>query len=95
MGIPARLVLATGNAGKLREVREFLAPWHTEVRSLDFDDHPFCIERWREPCALWGATESYLDEILIDDAGERMFVCSDTEYCAARQPTARDGGEAP
>jgi XTP/dITP diphosphohydrolase len=34
VGIPARLVLATGNAGKLREMREILAPWHTEVRSL-------------------------------------------------------------
>ena len=27
MSIPARLVLATGNAGKLREMREILAPW--------------------------------------------------------------------
>ncbi len=34
MSIPARLVLATGNAGKLREMREILAPWQAEVRSL-------------------------------------------------------------
>ena len=34
MGIPARLVLATGNAGKLREMREILAPWQVDVRSL-------------------------------------------------------------
>ena len=81
--------------GAGREKRVYAVPPYTEVRSLDFDDHPFCIERWREPCALCGATESYLDEILIDDAGERMFVCSDTEYCAARQPAVRDGGEAP
>jgi XTP/dITP diphosphohydrolase len=33
-GIPERLVLATGNAGKLREMREILAPWHVEVRAL-------------------------------------------------------------
>jgi len=32
--IPARLVLATGNAGKLREMREILAPWQVDVRSL-------------------------------------------------------------
>lgn len=32
--VPARLVLATGNAGKLREMREILAPWQVEVRSL-------------------------------------------------------------
>jgi XTP/dITP diphosphohydrolase len=30
--IPPRLVLATGNAGKLREMREILAPWAVEVR---------------------------------------------------------------
>jgi XTP/dITP diphosphohydrolase len=29
--LPARLVLATGNAGKLREMRAILAPWHVEV----------------------------------------------------------------
>ena len=34
MGIPHRLVLATGNAGKLREMREILAPWRVDVRSL-------------------------------------------------------------
>jgi len=28
---PARVVLATGNAGKLREMREILARWHVEV----------------------------------------------------------------
>jgi XTP/dITP diphosphohydrolase len=32
--LPARLVLATGNAGKLREMRAILAPWHVEVRAL-------------------------------------------------------------
>jgi XTP/dITP diphosphohydrolase len=34
MGIPDRLVLATGNAGKLREMREILAPWRVDVRAL-------------------------------------------------------------
>jgi XTP/dITP diphosphohydrolase len=33
-GLPERLVLATGNAGKLRELREILAPWNVEVRPL-------------------------------------------------------------
>jgi XTP/dITP diphosphohydrolase len=31
-GLPPRLVLATGNAGKLREIREILAPWQVDVR---------------------------------------------------------------
>lgn len=32
--LPPAVVLATGNAGKLREMREILAPWGVEVRSL-------------------------------------------------------------
>ena len=31
LALPARLVLATGNAGKLREMRAILAPWNVEV----------------------------------------------------------------
>jgi XTP/dITP diphosphohydrolase len=30
--LPERLVLATGNAGKLRELRELLVPWNVDVR---------------------------------------------------------------
>lgn len=37
--LPARLVLATGNAGKLRELRALLAPWRVEVLPLcEFTD---------------------------------------------------------
>jgi XTP/dITP diphosphohydrolase len=32
--LPGTVVLATGNAGKLREMREILAPWHVAVRAL-------------------------------------------------------------
>lgn len=28
---------------------------------------------------------AYRDEVLTDDAGSRMFVCSDTDYCATHQ----------
>ena len=33
-GLPPRLVLATGNPGQLREMREILAPWRVDVRPL-------------------------------------------------------------
>jgi alpha-D-ribose 1-methylphosphonate 5-phosphate C-P lyase len=59
---------------------------------IDFDDHPFEIERWEEACALCGSAASYLDEVITDDHGGRMFVCSDTDYCRRRQGEA--GGEA-
>lgn len=32
--LPATVVLATGNEGKLREMRDILAPWNVEVRSV-------------------------------------------------------------
>ncbi len=60
-------------------------PPYTQVKSLDFEDHPFRVETWNECCDLCGSRESYLDEIILDDAGTRRFVCSDTEYCNDRQ----------
>ena len=52
------------------------------MKSLDFDDHPFEIQRWDQACAICGSVESFLDEVVTDDKGGRMFVCSDTDYCA-------------
>jgi alpha-D-ribose 1-methylphosphonate 5-phosphate C-P lyase len=71
--------------GAGREQRIYALPPHTRVESLDFDDHPFDPSRPDHPCALCGATDSYLDEVITDDAGGRMFVCSDTDYCAGRR----------
>jgi alpha-D-ribose 1-methylphosphonate 5-phosphate C-P lyase len=93
--------------GAGREKRIYAVPPYTKVKSLDFEDHPFEIETWDEPCALCAATDSYLDEVVTDDKGGRMFVCSDSDYCADRRdaghvgpglPTApkaisRDGGK--
>jgi len=55
------------------------------VKSLDFEDHPFRVQEFREPCGLCGATGAYLDEVVLDDRGGRMFVCSDTDFCEARR----------
>ena len=71
--------------GAGRERRLYAVPPYTPVRSLDFDDHPFEVERWSQACALCGATDSFLDEIITDDAGTRMMVCSDTDYCTRRR----------
>jgi alpha-D-ribose 1-methylphosphonate 5-phosphate C-P lyase len=70
--------------GAGREKRIYALPPHTPVKSLDFEDHPFRIEGWSEPCARCGARDSYLDEIVVDDHGGRRFVCSDTDYCDGR-----------
>jgi alpha-D-ribose 1-methylphosphonate 5-phosphate C-P lyase len=71
--------------GAGREKRIYAIPPHTEVVSLDFEDHPFEVNRFDEPCGLCGATEVYLDEVILDDAGGRMFVCSDTDHCESRR----------
>lgn len=71
--------------GAGREKRIYAIPPYTDVKSLDFDDHPFEVQRWGEPCAICGSTESFLDEVVTDDQGGRMFVCSDTDYCREQQ----------
>ncbi len=71
--------------GAGREKRIYAVPPYTEVRSLDFEDHPFRPIRAPQACTLCGSTTSYLDEVVTDDRGGRMFVCSDTDYCNTRQ----------
>ncbi|WP_316896379.1 alpha-D-ribose 1-methylphosphonate 5-phosphate C-P-lyase PhnJ [Pseudodesulfovibrio indicus] len=71
--------------GAGREKRIYAIPPYTEVKSLDFEDFPFTVETWDQCCALCGAEDSYLDEVILNDAGERLFVCSDTDYCATRR----------
>ncbi|WP_295808701.1 alpha-D-ribose 1-methylphosphonate 5-phosphate C-P-lyase PhnJ [uncultured Nitratireductor sp.] len=77
--------------GAGREKRIYAVPPYTSVKSLDFEDHPFEIESWEHCCGLCGSTKSYLDEIVTDDAGGRLFVCSDTDYCNTRQEQGFQG----
>jgi alpha-D-ribose 1-methylphosphonate 5-phosphate C-P lyase len=80
--------------GAGREKRIYAVPPYTAVRSLDFEDHPFEPVRANAACALCGSRESYLDEVVTDDRGGRMFLCSDTDYCGERQAAVqRDAAE--
>ncbi|WP_239954612.1 alpha-D-ribose 1-methylphosphonate 5-phosphate C-P-lyase PhnJ [Pantoea sp. Z09] len=71
--------------GAGREKRIYALPPFTKVESLDFEDHPFSVQQWDEPCALCGSRHSYLDEVVMDDQGTRLFVCSDTDFCHQQQ----------
>ncbi len=70
--------------GAGREKRIYAVPPYTSVRSLDFEDHPFRPQRAPGRCALCGSDGTYLDEVVTDDRGGRMFVCSDTDWCEQR-----------
>ena len=85
-GMPALQLFGAG-----REKRIYAVPPYTRVRSLDFEDHPFTIQKWDVPCALCGAEDSFLDEVILDDAGDRMFVCSDSDYCGRRRADGHEG----
>ena len=79
--------------GAGREKRIYAIPPYTSVASLDFDDHPFRASRAPHPCGLCGATDSYLDEVVTDDKGGRLFVCSDTDHCETRRDAGHKGTE--
>ncbi|MGR3493812.1 alpha-D-ribose 1-methylphosphonate 5-phosphate C-P-lyase PhnJ [Citreimonas sp.] len=80
--------------GAGREQRIYALPPYTRVASLDFADHPFEASKADHPCGLCGSTDSYLDEVITDDAGGRMFVCSDTDHCETRQAAGHRGKDA-
>ncbi len=77
--------------GAGREKRIYAIPPHTKVVSLDFEDHPFEVQKFAKPCALCGAHGVYLDEVILDDKGGRMFVCSDTDFCEERREAGHVG----
>ncbi|MFM9942675.1 MAG: alpha-D-ribose 1-methylphosphonate 5-phosphate C-P-lyase PhnJ [Hyphomicrobiaceae bacterium] len=84
--------------GAGREKRIYAIPPHTHVVSLDFEDYPFEVNTFASPCGLCDATGVYLDEVILDDAGARMFVCSDTDHCESRRADGHRGsmlGDAP
>jgi len=87
--MPALQVFGAG-----REKRIYAIPPYTDVRSLDFEDHEFRPHRADAACALCGSEQSYLDEVVTDDHGGRMFVCSDTDHCASRRDAGHAGAAA-
>jgi alpha-D-ribose 1-methylphosphonate 5-phosphate C-P lyase len=71
--------------GAGREKRIYAVPPHTDVVSLEFEDHRFRVESFEnKQCRLCGSRESYLDELIDDANGKRTYQCSDTAFCAGR-----------
>jgi len=74
--------------GAGREKRLYAIPPYTDVRSLDFEDHPFRVEPQGQACEACGSTTSFLDEFSGDD-GIVRWTCSDTDWCRERREDAR------
>ncbi len=85
-GCPALQLFGAG-----REQRIYAVPPYSRAASLDFEDHPFDPGEWSDDCALCGSSDAYLDEVITDDAGGRMFVCSDTAHCRGRRKAGHIG----
>lgn len=71
--------------GAARERRLYALPPYTQAHSIDLEDHPFTTgKESAHKCAICGSGESYLDRIILDDAGHDLYACSDTECCTRR-----------
>jgi len=81
--------------GAGREQRIYAIPPFTHVVSLDFEDYPFVASKAPHDCDLCGDGSTYLDEVITDDQGGRMFVCSDTDHCSTRQAAGHRGPLSP
>ncbi|MCX7965089.1 MAG: alpha-D-ribose 1-methylphosphonate 5-phosphate C-P-lyase PhnJ [Syntrophorhabdaceae bacterium] len=65
-----------------REKRIYAIPPYTDVKPLEFEDYKFCVEDFKgKQCARCGSKGVFLDEIIDDETGKRIYVCSDTGYC--------------
>ena len=85
MDMPAIQLFGAG-----REQRIYALPPYTKVVSLDFEDYPFEASKAEHSCELCGSHDSYLDEVIVDDTGGRIFVCSDTDYCSSQQQVIKE-----
>ena len=69
--------------GAGREKKIYAVPPHTHVASLAFDDFPFVREDFSgKRCHVCGATGVYMTETVDSATGERVWQCSDTDFCA-------------
>lgn len=84
-GSPALHLFGAG-----RERRIYAVPPYTRVEAVEFEDKRFTTQRWDARCSFCGSPDSYLDEVVVDDKGGRVFVCSDTDHCRERWAKCRN-----
>jgi alpha-D-ribose 1-methylphosphonate 5-phosphate C-P lyase len=80
--------------GAGREKRIYAVPPYTRVKPLEFEDYRFRVEDFSgKRCQRCGSINSYLDENYNAVTGERIYTCSDSDYCDAALGKAREDGK--
>jgi len=73
--------------GAGREKKIYAVPPYTLAEPLEFDDVPFRVESFddetdkRRTCHRCGCDHSFLDEFVDAISGEKLYQCSDSDYC--------------
>lgn len=71
--------------GAGREKKIYAVPPYTEVKSLDFEDHPFEVERLDgRVCRLCGEVGVFMDELPSADGEPPRYQCNDSGHCLER-----------
>ncbi len=73
--------------GAGREKKIYAVPPYTPIEPLAFDDVPFRVESFfdeqgtRRRCARCSNSDSFLDEYIDSATGEKIYRCSDSDWC--------------
>jgi alpha-D-ribose 1-methylphosphonate 5-phosphate C-P lyase len=73
--------------GAGREKKIYAVPPFTKAEPLAFEDVPFRVEDFcdddgmRRACARCGCASSFLDEYVDSTQGEKVYRCSDADWC--------------
>lgn len=73
--------------GAGREKKIYAVPPYTKAEPLAFDDIPFRVEDFiddnghRRTCYHCHSDNSFLDEFINTDTGDKVYQCSDSDFC--------------
>lgn len=68
--------------GAGREKRIYAIPPWTTVEPIEFEDFKFRVEDFAgNACHECGSKDTFLNEIIDEASGKRIWLCSDTSYC--------------
>lgn len=68
--------------GAGREKRIYAIPPYTDVQPIEFEDFKFRVEDFQnKECFECGSKNTFLNEIIEEKSGKRLWLCSDTSYC--------------